>query len=404
MAKTLRLRRFSNVAILKRIDTALLMRFLDPFRSFLVGQRGMDWPHDPGDFDHAALAEILMSPSVDTPENLLDALYFVDGLANPDCYDQILAEAQEAGIDLGQEDPSPEDLTLYVWLSDRDILERVHAEQYRVRPKKFESFFSTRADRPDLHFPDHDTCQRLEADLDEWFDFKKKGRGAKVFSFSKEDGIWFLVRHGQRIKREGTVEADGDSGSVFYRPEKFDVLIYYPETGELAVNADTKGEQEIYCLQFGKHLFGDAEFFHYKNPVAKYTLQPLIEAGRDSLVCADVDGVEHIRLYELHLQHASEQKDIEIRRANDVFQALDGQQRDLESERDHTTLIRAKFKVTFTGGKERSVTIGPPNVASFDRETDNPVIHDWITKRGFILSVDTEEHDDVESGVVVEVD
>ncbi len=403
MATTVRFKRFSNVGILKRIDAALLMRFLDPFRDFIVGRRGMDWPEDPDQFDHTALAEILMSPGMDTPEELLDALYFVDGLADAECYDRILAEVQEAGIDLGQQDPTPEELTLLVWLADRNILERVHAEQYRVRGRTFHSFFSSQAERPDLYFPDQAVLQALEADLDEWFDFKKKGRGAKVFPFPREDGFWFLVRHGQRIKREGTVEADGDAGSVFYRPEKFDVLIYYPQTGELAIYADTKGEWQIYCLQLGQHLFGDAEFFHFKNPIQKYTLLPLIEAGRDALACVDVEGIEYIRLYELHLQHASEQKDVEVRRADDVFRALEDQQRDLESERDHTTLVRAKFKVTFTGGRERSVTIEPPNIASFDRETDNSVIHDWLSRRGFILAADAKEREDVESRVAVEV-
>lgn len=384
MAQTLRLKRFSNAAILKRIDTRLLMQFLDPFRGFLTGQRGLTWPSDPDQFDHAALAKILMSPSVDTPEELLDALYFVDGLADADCYDRILEEAQDADIDLGVEDPTPEDLTLRVWLSDPNILERVHAEQNRVRPKTFQSFFTTDADR-DLDYPETDLLATLENDLNLWFEFKKKGRGARVFPFPREDGFWFLVRHGQRIKREGTVEADGDSGSVFYRPEKFDVLIYYPETGELAIYADTKGEREIYCQLFGKHLFTGPEFFAFTNLVEKYSLRPLIEDGPASLTCADVAGISHIALYELHIQHSSNQKDIEIRRADDVFQALEDQQRDLRDEQGYTRLIKAKFRVTFVGGRERCVTITPPNIASFDRETDNSVIHDWLTKRGFVI-------------------
>jgi hypothetical protein len=385
MAQTLRLKRFSNVAILKRIDNRLLMQFLDPFRAFLTDQRRMAWPTNPDDFDHAALAKILMSPSIDTPESLLDALYFVDGLADADCYDRILEEAQDAGIDLGTEDPTPEDLTLRVWLADPNILERVHAEQNRVRPKTFQSFFTTETNRPDLAFPATDVVTALENDLNIWFEYKKKGRGARVFPFPREDGFWFLVRHGQRIKREGTVEADGDSGSVFYRPEKFDVLIYYPETGELAIYAEAKGERKIYCKLFGKHLFTNADFFSFTNIVEKYTLRPLIEDGRASLTCTDVAGITSIVLYELHIQHSSNQKDVEIRRADDVFQALDDQQRELRDEQDSTRLVRAKFKVTFVGGRERSVTIMPPNIASFDRETDNSMIHDWLTKRGFVI-------------------
>jgi len=396
-----RLKRFSNAAVLKRIDTGLLMRFLEPYQKFLVGQRGLDWPDDPDDFDHVVLAKILMSPSVDTPDELLDALYFVDELAGGDCYDRILEEAQEAGIALGTGDPSPEDLALRVWLADRNIIERVHAEQYRVRPKKFESFFSTRTDRPDLHFPNDGTLEALEADLNEWFDFKKKGRGAKVFPFPKEDGFWFLVRHGQRIKREGTVKADDSSGSVFYRPEKFDVLIYYPETGELAIYADTKGERETYCTQFGRHLFDDEAFFRFDSPMAKYTLQPLIDLGRDALACGDVDGIEYLHLYDLHYVRESDMRNKRTIWGDDVFTDLETNGPDLVEP--GLTLVKAKFKVMFIGGRERIVSIEPPNVASFDRETDNSMIHDWLTKRGFIPTIDTEAEEHVEPETVLEM-
>ncbi len=309
------------------------------------------------------------------PEELLDALYFVDTLADEDYYERLLEEAVAATIDLGSEDPSPEDLTLRIWLADRSILERVHAEQYRVRPKTFRSYYCSDIHHREWSAPDTVAHKALEEDLNEWFDFKKKGRGARVFFFPTNDSVWMLVRHGQRIRREGTVESGGESGSVYYRPEKFDVLIYYPNTGELAIHADTKGERAIYCRLIGRHAFNDYEFFRFDNPIPKYTLQPLVDFGPDSLVCGDVDGIAYVHLYELHLRHDSEQKNIEIRRADDVFLALAQQQRFLQEETESATLLRAKFKVTFVGGRQRIITIEPPNIASFDRETDNPLIH-----------------------------
>jgi len=403
MPQSFRLKRFTNVAILKRIDFPLLLDFFESdsvFREFLV-RRGLTWTRDAEQFDYAELARILMSPGVDTPEAFLDALYFVDNLADGDCYDRILQEAQDAGIDLGTEDPSPEDLSLRVWLADRNILERVHAEQYRLRPKKFESYFAGHADLPDLGYPSDVVLSALEADLNEWFDFKKKGRGAKVFPFPKEDGFWFLVRHGQRIKREGTVKADDSSGSVFYRPEKFDVLIYYPETGELAIYAETKGEREAYCTQFGRHLFHDEAFFCFDAPVAKYTLQPLIELGRDALACGDVEGVEYLHLYNLHYVRESNMRNKRTIWGDDVFTDLETNGPDLIEP--GLTLVKAKFRVTFTGGRERIVSIEPPNVASFDRETDNSMIYDWLIKRGFILTIDAEAEEHVEPETVLEM-
>jgi len=245
MPQSYRLKRFTNAAILKRICFPLLLEFLESdetFRPFLEA-RGMTWAREEDGFEYDQLASILMSPGMDTPEELLDALYFVDNLSDPECYDRILQEAEDAGIDVTTadgDDPSSEDLTLRVWLADPLILERVHAEMYRSKPKSFLSFFPVEAERPDLEIPSDAVRTSLENDLNEWFYWKKKGRGARVFPFPKEDGFWFLVRHGQRIKREEILEADESSGSVFYRPAKYDVLIYYPDTGELAIFTETK--------------------------------------------------------------------------------------------------------------------------------------------------------------------
>lgn len=404
MARTLSLKRFTNIAILKRINTKLLLEFLSPHREFLVTQRDLPWPDRPDDFDHEALARILMSPDIDTPENLLDALFFVDDLADPDCYDRILQEAENAGIDVSTadgDDPTPEDLTLRIWLFDPLILERVHAEMYRSKPKAFFSFFPQGPARPDLAIPNETVRTALEADLNDWFQWKKKGRGARVFPFPREDGFWFLVRHGQRIKRQGTVEADESSGSVFYRPEKYDVLIYYPETGELAIFTETKGEQEAYCSLFGKHLFNDSQFFEFKSPVAKYTLQPLIDLGRDALFCKDVAGIEAIELCRLEYCRDLDYANVRTIAGDDVFSDIETNGPDLSESGLH--LVRAKFRITFTGGRQRIITVEPPNRAVFDRETDSPMIHDWMVKREFIALTAVGGERNAESGLSVAV-
>ena len=401
MAQSLRLKRFTNVALLKRIDFGLLTQFFGSKPHFVafLGEHGIACTHDADAFDFEALARLFMTPDASTPEDLLDALYFVDNLADPECSDRILEECARAKIDLGGTDLSPEDLALKAWLLAPNILQRIHAEQYRTRPEKFESYF---ANSPEvLEAPAAGVLAALEADLNEWFDFKKKGRGARVFPFPCDDAVWFLVRHGQRIKREGTVEADQKSGSVFYRPEMFDVLIYYPATGELAIHTETKGERRAYCRFFGKHLFGNIDFFRFENPLSKYTLAPLITSGRDALACSDVAGLEHIALVELHIERDSEQTDVEVRRADDVLLALSDQDRDLAEEAEVITLVKAKFHVGFAGGKERTVVIEPPRTASFDRQSDNAIIHDWLSRRGFIEVGNAVEADHAEPDAVL---
>jgi hypothetical protein len=383
MAQNFRLKRFTNVALLRRIDFQLLSQLFGTnsrYVAFLEG-RGIACTHDADEFEFERLAAVLMTPDENTPEDLLDALYFIDQLATPECSERLLEELHQRDVDLSGAECSPEDLALRAWLVDPNILQRIHAEQYRTRPEKFESYFANRAAA--LQTPSAEVLTALEAELNEWFDFKKKGRGARVFPFPSGDAVWFLVRHGQRIKREGTVKADQKSGSVFYRPEKFDVLIYYPATGELAIHTETKSERRIYCRFLGRHLFGDRDFFRFESPLSKYTLAPLINSGRAALVCSDVAGLDHMDLVELHIERDSEQTDVEIRRADDVLRALEDQGRNLADEA--ITPVKAKLRVGFTGGKERTVVIEPPRTASFDHEADNAIIHEWLSRRGFII-------------------
>ena len=48
------------------------------------------------------------------------------------------------------------------------------------------------------------------------------------------------------------------------------------------MHACNKGEKDTYRREFGRHLFGNADFFP---GTAKYTLEPLRTAGRASIVC-----------------------------------------------------------------------------------------------------------------------
>lgn len=87
----------------------------------------------------------------------------------------------------------------------------------------------------------------------------------------KDDGVWFLVRHGEPFKREESIDGS-QASSIYYRPLRYDVLVYVPQIGELRIHACSKGEKQLYRDQLGKHLFGDADIF---TGTEKYTLEPL---------------------------------------------------------------------------------------------------------------------------------
>ena len=384
---TYNLRRFAQPAVLKAIAPKRLQEFLGPYRTYFNG-RGLPLPspNASNGLDHEQLVEVLMSPDADTPKDLVDALFFVNEMSTDENMDLLLEEAEKNGLSLdGKPDPTAADVAVQVFLQDRQLLERKHAEQYLTRPRVFEYFQTQARPVPAFKQPSWVTLVALEHDLDNWFEKKKRGRGSRVFVYPKGDSIWFLVRHGDPFRREGSLDGDQMS-SVFYRPEKHDVLVYEPALGELRMNTCNKGEKEIYRVEFGRNVFGDEDFFP---GTGKYTLEPLRTAGTAFIVCTDVDGMDWVRLREVQFLRGGTEREIEIRKAKDLFAALEGRGQSMPAR---APILRASFHVKFTDAKSpRIVTIRPSNIAQYTRDSDADVVEDWLQKRGFIKQDEDEE-------------
>ncbi len=345
-----------------------------------------------GEPDYKGLISVLMNPDADTPHDLAEALYFINEMATADGMDQLLDEAvtRELKIDY-HSDSTPEDIAIQIWLSDREIVEKKHAEQFLHRPKSFEYFQSLDEPKP-LGRISRKKLEALETELDDYFEKKKRGRNTRVFSYPKGDEACFLVRHGEPFKREGGIK-DGQSTSVFYRPETFDVVIYNRSIGEIRMNASSVGIKRLYRRAFGKHLFGDENHFP---GTAKYTLEPLKSDGEAALVCSDVEGMEWAVLKELHFYWGGQFREIEIRKADNVMAMLASNNRRIAR---NARLVRAKFQVKFENSRNpRMLTIRPNNIANFYRDGDSAVAEIWLAKRGFVLNVPA---DDVEHNLLL---
>ena len=384
---TYNLRRFANAASLKAIAPQHLLEFLEPYRPYFEN-RDLTLPTSPASdgLDYERLVSVLMSPGTDTPKKLIDALYFVHEMSADECMDILLEEAESNGLSLeGKPDPTAADVAVQVFLKDQRLLERKHAEQYLTRPRVFEYFQTEARPVPAFKQPSWVTLLALEIDLDGWFEKKKRGRDSRVFVYPKGDSIWFLVRHGEPFRREGSLDGD-QTLSVFYRPEKHDVLVYESAVGELRMNACNKGEKETYRVEFGRHVFGNEDFFP---GTGKYTLEPLRRDGAVSVVCTDVDGMDWVRLKEVQFLRGGTEREIEIRKAKDLFAALEERGQSMPAR---APILRASFHVKFTDAKSpRIVTIRPSNIAQYTRDSDADVVEDWLQKRGFIEQDEDEE-------------
>lgn len=387
---TLNPRRFAQPDTLKSIAAERLVAFLSPFAAYLAG-RGLALPVAVGDeIDYGVLSGILMSPDEKTPPAMVDALYFVHEMATTEEMDRLLEAAKESGLALDDDPhPSPADVAVQVWLKDRDLLEKKHAEVMVQRPKSFEYFCGQGGGPQDIPDPSPQRIADIQAQLDAWFLEHKRGDGSKVFVFPDEANTkaWILVRHGMPVRREGTHEG-GKSSSVYYRPEAHDVLVYDATLDEIGIHAGTKGERTLYREAFGRHVFGDAAYFPAGE---KFTLAPLLTDGPDSLVCTDVEGIEWIRLREVQRYWGGKHKEIETRRADDLFAAMATRAATFSPT---ANLIKAVFLVKFENAKTpRTVTIRPKNIANYTRDEDSVRVEQWMMKRGFALAPEPEGGD-----------
>ncbi len=385
---TFNLRRFSTQEALRTIAAVHLLEFLTRHQAFFAAH-GLALPARTAadTLDYERLVAILMSPEDDTPPELAEALYLIHEMSTKEGMDSLLDGVKKSEIKI---DDSPDitsaDVAVQVWLKDPEYLERKHAEQSIEHTRSFEHFQSNVATPPRIKRPVATVQRALEKGLDDWFVEKKRGRGARVFTFPKGDEVWFLVRHGDLLKREGKLE-HGESSTLVYRPEKYDVLVYNQQLGELRIHADTKGEKALYLAQFGLHLFGREDFFPGK---AKYTLKPLIENGKESLACGDVEGIDVVLLVELQTAWGGAHQEVELRKATDLFAVFEKRKYPLKGR-----LSKAKFRIKFTSSNTtRTVTVKPPNVVLYGRDSDSALVEAWLKARGFIGS---EEQADGES-------
>jgi hypothetical protein len=392
---TFRLHHVSSAHVLRAIDPDRLLAFLQPHREFFAG-RGYELPAAGTgvEIEYQRMIDIFMSPSESTPRELLDALFLVDEMSTHEGMDALIEAAGREDITLEDGDEhSPADIAIQVWLENSDILERKHAEQFLFKPKSFEYYQTDRDDPPLFTSLPTATRQRLERDLDDWSEEKRRGSGTRVFAYPDEHEVRFLVRHGEPFKREESLTG-ADVSSVCYRPLKYDVVVYDRQLGELRINARLVGEKKLYRQQFGRHLFGDENCFP---GTAKYTLEPLREYGADSVACGDIEGIESIVLTEVHFFWGGAQGEIEIRKAADVFAALESRRRQMP---ERARIIKAAFKVKFADSNTpRSVKIRPSNIAEYTRDSDAAILERWLSLRGFFVSEEARERGDVAHAV-----
>ena len=374
-------RRLCRPNLLRAIDCRYLEELLAPYADFLASH-GVTLPLADRDapLKYQALSQLLIAPEKGMPRDLVDAAYLIDELATPKGVEAVQSAAAAKGIRIDSYlEVTSAEIVLRLWLLDRSLVERVHAEMAVERLRSFTYFQAQSLELRDLPDTLAPQVRAMEEDLNMCFHARHRGRFARILLNQQEDCLWLYVGHGGLVRREATIDETGSS-SICYRPEVYDALVYVQATGELGIHAHSTWETAMYQRVFGKHLFDDEQLFCGK---AKYTLDPLWDYGRAALECIDVAEIEWARLTELTVLEPGRLPRCVRSSGEDLFTSWDSGTLPFSPD---ARLTSASLRVKLRGCRgPRRVTIRPSNRAEYSRDVDRQWIEPWLRSRGFIF-------------------
>ncbi|HMO51220.1 MAG TPA: hypothetical protein PKA21_08850 [Kiritimatiellia bacterium] len=331
---------------------------------------------------YAEVAQLFFRPE-GLPDELHDALATIRDMDREVGHNLIIEAAMAEGlpIDLTQS-LTRADCAILVWLHDPYLLKTLHLDVRLDQTKSYVHMSPTKAARP-VPVPLESVRAAMEAAFDEVFLKRSRGRGSHISCHVRGGELWYVVAHGEPFKRDGR-RVDDRSDSVFYRPEKIDVVVYNQEYGELRTNVTAKWQKNLYRDVFEHHLFEDKAGFK-ENP--RYHLEP-IRSKQKAILHATDDAITSITLTSIDFEVDVTRNDYMSRSSSDVFASFeqDAKADPAKGFPAEYPITGATFKVRFKNSKkERSVTIQPPNRARYIRDEDSAHVENWLREHEMII-------------------
>ena len=370
--KIYNLKRFSKPEFLRQINPKRLLAFL---RKFPQGEAAVN----DREIDYDFLSEILASPEPGADTSIFDALAMIDAISNDGNFDLLrrLIENKSYAGKLG-DDVTAADLALTIWLYEPELLENVLNWHDRCYPRSFIYFRGLLVPRRYFVPPKPSLLRRLTRSLNKVFQRKKRGRNIKVTVLDESEEYQFMIRKGEPYSRDSAIKENGSSGSIYYRPERFDLVVLRPKIAELRLAIHRKAPWliEAYRTLFGYVFYGEKEYFSREDV---FTLNPLLSEGADTLVCRDVPGIDEVTIVQLKFR--TQHGEIYAFHGPGGLGMLKNLKNDVLTNGE---IVSAKFKVRLASSTaDRMVTVKDGNMAEFKYDADGEIIEKWLIKRKF---------------------
>lgn len=226
---------------------------------------------------------------------------------------------------------------------------------------------------------------RVARDLDGWFTEYGKGRGNVSIQTSVDGPTSFVtIRHGGNYKRASQIDT-GKLSTIAFRPPEYDVLLFELATGMVGINLvnKSKRQQAAFLRILGRHFLGINNVYE---PAIRHTFEPLWRDGAASMRCDDVPDLEWARVSEWEWRRVGVNMVRTVNVGVDLFAEME--QGAVAALTKDTQFTMAKFVLKFTNHPHpRAVTLRGSNTAEYMRDEDAPVVEDWLSRRGFLLSL-----------------
>src|SRR4051812_1848897 len=136
-------RQFNRPETLRTISPHSLLVLLRPHRQFFQSV-GLELPaaKNARALDLRRLAQILITPDLQIPIGLVDALYHINEMATPEGMDALLEEFSAADLGVNMFCVEAGEVAIAGWLKDPAVVQRKHAEILASRPRRFQYFQS----------------------------------------------------------------------------------------------------------------------------------------------------------------------------------------------------------------------------------------------------------------------
>ena len=287
--------RLLKADVIRDMKASTLRSLLSP-HSIYLASRGVDLGELGAEgFDHGMLAFVLASPTEQTPPELVEKIELVDLISTSQSTLNFEAEYHEVVQRLREPDVGAPDLAVKILLEAPDVAIREFYRQALQAQRSLVSF-RVRPGRPFLG-TSRPRLEEFRAIVAPWFRDHARSGVCIVGHIPEPDGEAFVIRHGDVLKRIGTLNEDGRSESHVLRPERLDMARFNRSTGEWQVSGVGVKIQDLYRTAFGTAFHGSADALAYSR---RYSLEPLRE-GSDSLLCDPNATVQFVELKSIKL-------------------------------------------------------------------------------------------------------